>query len=151
MSHSESGSGSGPGPWESPSTALTITKDDTSTEQITGTLGLKPGVNLPIGADPGGENTSRWIYKFDHRYSLDVDRQILALKDLLVPYREKLRELVAAGHAVEVEITGIVETGCTLSLTPAALDALKALAVPVSFTTIPAPGVELEDPLAWLG
>ncbi|MGW7485700.1 hypothetical protein [Streptomyces sp. NPDC054786] len=138
-----------PMPWESPSSSLVLTKEGISAEQITLALALEP---RDIGNPGAGiaAGPTWWAFSFDEHFSIDVERQVQALSELFTPRSKALRELVAAGHAARVDITGTVETGCKLRLSATTLARVTALGIPVTFTTLAAPGVEEEDPLAWL-
>ncbi|MFD9209675.1 hypothetical protein ACFVZM_25805 [Streptomyces sioyaensis] len=149
MNDSETALAASPMPWESPSSSLVLTKEGISGERITLALSLEsrdtghPGVGIAAGP-------TWWAFSYDEHFSTDVERQVQALSELFTPRSEKLRELVAEGHAARVDITGTVETGCKLRLSVTTLARLSALGIPVTFTTLAAPGVEEEDPLAWL-
>ncbi|MCQ4045979.1 DUF4279 domain-containing protein [Streptantibioticus rubrisoli] len=130
------------------STSLVITKSDLSPDFISEKLSLNASFARLPGETPAfREGVGCWTYGYDESFSPSVEDQLQALSGQLESRRAALAELVSQGYSVQIDITGSVETGVALWLSPTILNRVKELGVPLSFTSRCAP---LKDEFDWL-
>ncbi|MGW7640402.1 hypothetical protein [Streptomyces decoyicus] len=137
--------------WEDFRTSLIVTKDAISAQLITETLA--PNLTAEDATQRGIELRSddeQWSLSCDERHSQNIEDQVKALSGILSSRVERMRELQNSGHALHIEISGTVETGAKLRLSPSALAELNTLSLPVFFKTSVPTDLQEEDPLAWL-
>ncbi|MEU8619373.1 hypothetical protein [Streptomyces sp. NPDC048623] len=91
-----------------------------------------------------------WAFTIDAGCSADLGRQIAELASLVGPHLDKVGVLASAGCHVQVAVSGTVELGGPLTLSPESVDRLAALRLPVTFTTLLPDNTPAEDPLDWL-
>ncbi|MDJ0341185.1 hypothetical protein QMK19_07190 [Streptomyces sp. H10-C2] len=127
-----------------------VTKGEVVSDLVCRTLGFLPeeeGLNVEgIGISSGPD---WWIWRYVDNISPEGEEPVAALAAKLAGRADAIRELRQSGYDVRVDMSGTVETGSTLRMSPAVLFDLRALGVPVTFTTVLAGGPG-EDPLAWL-
>lgn len=135
--------------WKSLNTSLAITRDKLDASAIDQALGLSrlPGVQsgASVHSGPGW-----WAFTFDARCSPDLDDQVSALVSQITPHLDQLKDLIDAGHFIQVAIAGTVEVGDQLVLSPQSAGRLATLGLPVSFTTLTQENRPSDDPLSWL-
>jgi hypothetical protein len=134
--------------WESVSTSLIITKSDLSPDFISEKLSLNASVARFPGETPAfREGAGCWTYGYDESFSPSVEDQLQALTGQLESRRAALTELVNQGYSAQIDITGSVETGAALWLSPAILNRVNELGIPLSFTSRCTPA---QDEFDWL-
>ncbi|MER7149662.1 hypothetical protein [Streptomyces lydicus] len=137
--------------WDDRQASLVVTKD-----AIVGQLVaecLAPNLTAEEAMRRGVEvhsDETRWSVSCIGGDYRDIEDQVKELKAIFASRAAEMRALQDSGHVLHVEISGIVETGAKLRLSPSALVALGSLPVPVFFKTFVPADLQEEDPLAWL-
>ncbi|UUN27463.1 hypothetical protein [Streptomyces sp. FIT100] len=135
--------------WTSVTTSLAVTREKVDAAFVSQTLGLADSPADSTGAFIAF-GSEWWAYTFDERFPGGLEGQAVALVQQISPRMDGLRKLHDAGYAVQVAVSGTVETGNELNVSPNAVGQLARLGLPVSFTTLTASGTHDEDPLSWL-
>ncbi|MFF9198474.1 DUF4279 domain-containing protein [Streptomyces sp. SBR177] len=136
--------------WTSITTSLAVTGSDLDPAAVERALGFarpaarRPGLSVHHG--PGW-----WALTVDAECSADLDGQIAELARLAGPHLDGIGTLAGAGCRVQVAVSGTVELGGPLTLSPESAARLAALGLPVSFTTLLPDNLPAEDPLDFLG
>ncbi|WP_181763955.1 hypothetical protein [Streptomyces albidus (ex Kaewkla and Franco 2022)] len=140
----------GRGHWESPVTALVVTLRGEPDEAVSHLLSSEVPGDVPSNASVLSGNGWRALV-LDESHSPTIDEQVRALARVLASRKRQLADLIESGHVVHIDISGTVGTGDQLTVSPASLERLKELALPVTFTALADQEHHMdEDPLAWL-
>ncbi|MFF5971867.1 hypothetical protein ACFY7C_10115 [Streptomyces sp. NPDC012769] len=136
--------------WTSITTSLAVTGGDLDASAVEDVLGFarpaaeRPGLSVHHGA-------GWWALTVDEELSAELDEQVAALAALVGEHLDGIAALTGAGRLVQVAVSGTVDRGGPLTLSPEAAELLAALGLPVSFTTLLPDNTPTEDPLDWLG
>ncbi|MER7515977.1 hypothetical protein [Streptomyces sp. NPDC126499] len=136
--------------WTSITTSLAVTGPDLDASAVEAALAFaRPAAERTAGLSvhhgPGW-----WALTVDEALSADLDDQVAALAALVEGRPDAVARLTGTGHLVQVAVSGTVDRGGPLTLSPEAATRLAALALPVSFTTLTPDNTPAEDPLDWL-
>ncbi|MEV5613636.1 hypothetical protein [Streptomyces sp. NPDC052225] len=131
--------------WADLRTALVIAKDGMDACAVSRALELPPPGHGRTSYGPG-----QWAHSFTHEDAPRLSDQIDFLALIVLPRIAVLENLRSEGYVVEVAVSGVAATGCQLPLTRAALEQLRAMTLPVSFTVLTPDNRPAEDPLSWL-
>ncbi|MFB9555334.1 hypothetical protein [Streptomyces roseoviridis] len=136
--------------WTSITTSLAVTGADLDASAVESVLGFaRPAAERTTGLSvhhgPGW-----WALTVDEALSSELEGQVTALAGLVGEHLTGIGALTAAGRLVQVAVSGTVDRGGPLTLSPEAATRLAALGLPVSFTTLTPDNAPSEDPLDWL-
>lgn len=134
--------------WHGLRTLLVVAKDGIDARNVAEVVGLGLEMLLDGSGGEWGPGTLAWNFSKEPEEELEASvlRLVAHVRSRLGAVHELLRD----GHAVHVDVVGMVETGSTMTVAPELLAELASLGVPLTFTALSGVGAPEADPLDWL-